>query len=224
MNKNTRLSSTFRGLVALSALGLSIGLIPSLSAGIISIGPGSTFAGTGVDTAGTRLNIDEAGASLLAGAYGVTSFDYRATANDGDLQPFLAKLVGTNSYEVLWAGDRFDADAGSQSVAFAPSTLSSQFTLAADADVYAGFIQWGQIVYFANTSQANGTDHDNTFSVSHAEVSPLTAGDTITDFSHPSLPRRYAYDISLTAVPEPSALIGALTALSLSGLFLRRRR
>ena len=69
------------------------------------IGPGSGLAGGGVDGSGSRLNIDNTVfPNLAAGTYDVIDFEYRATTNVGNVQPFLAELTGANMYDVLWVG------------------------------------------------------------------------------------------------------------------------
>jgi len=182
------------------------------------IGAGAALAANDVDSAGTRMNIDDSdngSPNLAAGTYNVTNFMYGASTNTDDIQPFLARLTGDNAYEVLWVGPTFAA-AGSDSIATESYDLGTQqFTLAADTDVYAGFNAAGPNVKFG----AGRTDHANPADFA------ITVGAPVSGFGHANLGRSYAFEVNVEAVPEPaSLLLGTMAFVGLGWVAFRRRR
>ena len=85
--------------------------------------------GNGVDSAGSRMNIENAAdtfPTLAPGTYEVTAFSYSAGTDTSDLQPFLAVNTGGDEYLVLWAGPAAAAS-GSNSVTTVPRA-TARFT------------------------------------------------------------------------------------------------
>ena len=162
------------------------------------IGPGVEASTTGVDSA-ERLNIDRTiTATLAAGTYQITDFSFFATANAGTVTPLLATLTNasTNEFTAFWIGDAVDSPATAYTAVSVDPTAS--ITLTDTTTLYAGFFTsgGGRVAY---DSTVGLTAHDNEF------TAPTSPGDVISNFSHPTLVRTYAF--SLTVVPEPSTWV-----------------
>lgn len=188
----------------------------SLQTQAVQIGAGSGIPAGILDSAGSRLNIDNTVfPNLPAATYDVVDFEYSASANPGNLQPFLAALTGANQYTVLWVGPTASSPgAGINTVPYAPGT--EQFTLGAATDVYAGFNASSNTVFFG----AGLTDHNN------PALFGITPGSVIGPFTNNNLGRSYAFEINVARaqniIPEPAT--ASLGLLALSGLAMRRRR
>ena len=184
----------------------------------IQVGAGSGLAAGSVDSAGSRLNIDNTiFPNLATGTYDVLDFEYSASTNRGNVQPFLAVLTGTDMYDVIWVGPTMASPVlgGIETVSFGLGT--QQFTLAAATDVYAGFNASSNTVYFG----AGTTDHNTSADFG------IVVGDSIGPFSHNDLNRSYAFEINVeqSAIPEPTTfIVWSLLGLSAVGTSYRRNR
>ena len=140
-----------------------------------------------------RLNIEpEYVQSLPAGNYDVQEISFAANSDGtGQLRAFLAVPSGGTDYETIWVSPSTSPAAGDtiHTVPYASGT--QQFTLAADADVYAGtWHDGGAKVRFNNV--ATVTNHDN------SPITPTAPGQTISEFSHSTLnSRTYAYHVTV---------------------------
>ena len=88
-----------RILSALVACGLGLAAIGTIQAATL-LGIGSDHPATGVDSAGSRMNIQTSTGTfqtLAAGTYDVVDFGYSTSASVADVQPFLASIVGANA-------------------------------------------------------------------------------------------------------------------------------
>jgi len=173
--------------------------------GEAKIGIGSDHAATDVDSAGARMNIENADGTfptLGAGDYDVTDFQYSNSADSSNIQPFLATLTGEDAYSVVWVGPTAAAPGTDNIVATPYEPGTQQFSLGADAAVYAGFNAAGPNVKFG----AGITDHANPANFD------IAVGSDISGFGHANLTRSYAFEINVAiAAPGPlfqDALVG----------------
>ena len=174
--------------------GASVGTVGGAVTDPIVFGPGADIAGaTGIDSPGVRLNIEpEFVQSLPAGTHDVQEISFAASSNGaGELRAFLAIPTGGASYETIWVSPATTPDAGDTIHTVQYALGSQQFTLADDAEVYAGSWHDGDAkVRFNNV--ATITNHDN------SPVTPTGPGQAVSDFSHGSLNNRtYAYQVTV---------------------------
>ena len=160
--------------------------------GLVTIGVGTDLpADGGVDSAGTRMNIensDESFPTLPPGTYNVRDFTYVAGADTEDLQPFLATNVSGDEYIVIWVGPSEPAS-GSDDVTTVPYEIGSQqFTLTAATEVYAGFNAAGPSVKFGNGGL---TDHNN------PAVFEIDVDTEIAAWTNANLGRSYRFGINV---------------------------
>lgn len=191
-----------------------------------TVGAGIAIPLESVDTAnGPRTNIDRGYMQLLApGQYKATEFTF-AAGQGGSVIPFLAKLVDTDTFEILAFGDRVTVD-GPASVS-EPQLITvtfggeDYFVLDEATWIYVGF---------TNPSGTNNPvllDSGTTTTTAHRTSTVLitTVGQTVGGFSSfPNLARTYAVAVTIRAVPEPAT--SALAAFGLIGLIgwgLKRR-
>jgi hypothetical protein len=156
----------------------------------VVIGIGADHAGSGVDSAGSRMNIekfDDTFPTLPAGTYDVTEFEYSNSVDTSEIQPFLVVNTGGDSeYSVIWIGPTEEAP-GDDDIVTTPYALGSQqFTLADPAEVYAGFNAAGPNVKFG----AGLTDHANPANFE------IELESEIFEFGHANLGRSYAFQIN----------------------------
>ncbi len=157
-----------------------------------TVGIGAGHPAGSVDSAGSRMNIENAPETfptLAAGTYEVTAFTYAAGSDPADLQPFLAANTGGDNYVVLWAGPAAPAS-GSNAVtvvSYQPGT--QQFMLTSATPVHAGFNAAGPNVRFG----AGLTDHNNPADFT------LVPESTITSWTNPNLGRSYAFEINVVS-------------------------
>ena len=165
----------------------------TLGAAVVQVGAGSDLAATQLDSSGSRLNVDNLVYPFVdATTYNVVRFEYSASTNVGNVQPFLAVLTGVNTYEVVWVGPTETSPAAG-GVATSSYTLGTeQFSLDSVANLYAGVNSSSNTIYFG----AGVTDHDNPADFS------ITVGSTIGSFGASNLARSYAFEINVEAVPE----------------------
>ncbi len=191
--------------------GAAVGATGGIVTDPVMIGPGSELAGaTGVDSDGVRLNVEPVYVQTLsAGTYDVQEISFAANSSGGgQLRAFLALLAGGGpSYETIWASPATTPAAGDTIHTVSYAAGSQQFTLNAEADVYAGSWHDGTAkVKFSNL--ATITNHDN------SPITPSAAGQTISDFSHGGLnDRTYAYHVTV------GSEAGETTALARTGIF-----
>ncbi|MFT7513608.1 MAG: hypothetical protein ACI9QL_002822 [Candidatus Omnitrophota bacterium] len=173
----------------------------------IQLGSGPQWS-TGSDS-GDRLNVDQAyGRQLSAGVYTIDQFSYFGTAATGTVTPFLALSTGVDSYDVAWVGDPVASQNGL--VTDAPNQL---FAVPTDGRYLPGFFTTGGRVAFSPTSNNDPyalTDHQGAFT-------DPTTGSSLAGFSNPDLKRRYAFDLTLSAIPEPSSVSLILLGLLVLG-------
>ncbi len=164
--------------------------LPSGDAAVIQVGAGADLSAGSLDGSGSRLNIDNSiYPAVDAGVtYDVLSFQYKASTNVGNVQPFLAVLTGTNTYEVIWVGPTLQSPplGGIATVAYDLGTY--QITRPTDTDVYAGFNASTNTVYYG----AGVTDHNN------QALFSIGVGSTIGPFSNNNLSRSYAFEVNLS--------------------------
>jgi hypothetical protein len=132
----------------------------AVDASVIQVGAGAGLSpATSLDSTGSRLNIDKAiHPDLTAGvAYDVVSFQYKASGNVGNVQPFLARSTGASTYEVLWVGPTIASPESGGIVTISYDLGTQQLTPAQAADVYAGFNAATNTIYHG----AGTTDHNN---------------------------------------------------------------
>jgi len=172
-----------------------MGAVSSAQAGEIQVGPGSDLAASRFDHAGEKLNIDKSSAAALtAGTYDVVDFEYLAGATVGDVQPFLAIEIATDTFSVIWIGgiNTSSGVAGVQNVLFAAGT--ERFTLDDDATVFAGFNVSDNVIPFGGgtTAHAISANWD-------LEVGSVMAPSY---FYRTSLGRSYAFEINVETAPS----------------------
>lgn len=196
---------------------LFIVAVAAQSASAVQIGLGAGLAGaTNNDSAGSRLNIEEATTALSAGGYLVTSFEYFNSSNTSNVQPFLALKTGAQDYTILWVGPTAAAP-GSSGIVSIP--YLGQMFMAPSGTIVAGFNTAGPAVQFAEPDGPTTTDHNNPANFA------LVAGATLTgaNFTNANLSRNYAFAVNVVQIPEPAtAATGLLGLAALAGL--RRRR
>ena len=187
-----------------SGNGAEVGSSGAAAGETVTVGPGSGLAGAGsIDSAGARLNVEPSFAqTLAAGTYNVQDISFASSSNGvGQLRAFLAVLTGGGpTYEIIWASAATTPASGSTIHTVAYAGDAEQFTLDADADVYAGVWHDGAAkVRFSGLSTT--TNHDSTPSI------PTAAGQTVSGFSHPTLNgRTYAYHITVGAAVGATSL------------------
>ena len=174
--------------------GAAVGKKDGFATEPIEVGPGANMEeASGVDSAGTRLNVEpESVQKLQAGTYDVQNIAFASNSNGrGQLRAFLAVLTGGTNYETIWVSPATTPRSGDtiHDVAYLPG--AQQFTLDRATDVYAGAWHDGDAkVRFSRT--ATVTNHDN------SPTTPTAAGQTISGFSHGSLSdRTYAYHVTV---------------------------
>ncbi len=186
-------------LFALLVLFLSL---PEAGAVQIGFGPG---IGTGVDGAGSRLNVDESFATLPAGVYDVQDFAFNSGGTTGTATPFLATSPSSDTYVTLWVGPGFAPGAtGVQADAYAPK--SELFYLPTATNVYAGFAQDAPLVRFDDPGPAGNTDHDGSF------TTPTGPGQTVSGFSNANLPRNYGFAMNVADLGPYATVNAHITA------------
>ncbi len=198
--------------------GINVSPAP-LAAASIGSGAGITDATDRDTPGGDRLNIDSTFLSLPAGNYSVSNWNLNVIDNTqgGSITPML--LSGSpGSYTTLWVGSAYDPT--SDGIQLVPE--SGSFTIASATNIYAGFFTQGggsAIIALDSDNSGSGnssTDHDSAF------AAPTGSGQTVDGFSNPGLARTYAFDITITQVPEPSGSL--LLGLAVTVLAFRRRR
>ena len=208
---------------ALLAVGVMIGL--GGVAGATTIGPGVGITdgdeSLGVDTpGGDRLNVDRTTlVNLAAGTYTIRDFGLNVLTHNapaggggaGTITPMLLAGMPSN-YTTLWVGSPLDPTAnGIQAVDYTGDP-TAQFTLAAAADVRAGFFTQGlgsDIIGLDsdNTGALNSssTDHDVAFTI------PTGAGQAVDSFNgiqHQGLGRTYSFEINVLDAGNNAAMVG----------------
>ena len=139
-----------------------------------------------------RLNVDRTFTTLGPGKYFVSDWKLNVHTPGGMVTPMLVRGFPP-TYTAVWVGSPFNPSAGG--VLTVPE--SGNFTLTGVTDIYAGFFTSGSgsgiIAIDANNSGSGSsqTDHDNSPSP------PSAAGDPVGGFSHASLGRTYAFEISV---------------------------
>ena len=197
------------------------------SAQTFTAGPGSAIPATELDTfdGGPRTNVDRNNTiALPAGTYQASTFNY-AAGQAGDVTPFLAfSPANDNTYHILAVGSSVVVPGSTPVTASVPFGGSDTFTLPGAITVFAGitnsntspqnpiFLQTGQFLYL--------TAHD----VPPLDPDRFTVGGVLesSGFAVPNLPRRYAFSIDITAIPEPASL--SLLTLTAFTLLTRPRR
>ncbi|MDZ7618249.1 MAG: autotransporter-associated beta strand repeat-containing protein [Patescibacteria group bacterium] len=159
-------------------------------AAVVQVGAGSDLAATNLDGTGSRLNIDNTiYPTLVATTYDVLNFEYKASTNVGNVQPFLAVLTGANTYQVIWVGPTAASPSAGGIATISYGLGTQQFTLAADSAVYAGFNAASNTIYYG----AGVTDHHN------PAIFTINAGASIGPFGSNDLARSYAFEINVIA-------------------------
>ena len=159
-----------------------------------TIGPGSgiTDAREQDTPFQERLNVDRTFTTLGPGKYFVSDWKLNVHTPGGMVTAMLVR-GSPPTYTAVWVGLPFNPSAGG--VLTVPE--SGNFTLTGVTDIYAGFFTSGSgsgiIATDANNSGSGSsqTDHDNSPSP------PSAAGDPVGGFSHASLGRTYAFEISV---------------------------
>jgi len=161
-------------------------------AAMIGYGPG---IGSGLDSSGSRLNVDELFTTLPAGRYQVTQFAVNAGSTSGNVTPFLSRLTGADTYQTLWVGPAF-TPTGTGAQADAYSAGGQYIRLWTATAVYAGFVQSNAVVRYTDDQVVapGNTDHDSSF------TTPTGAGQTVGGFSNANLPRNYGFGITVAPV------------------------
>ncbi len=183
-----------------------------------TVGAGTAIPLESVDTAnGPRTNVDRGYARLLApGQYKATEFTF-AAGQRGSVIPFLAKLVGPDTFEILAFGDQVTVD-GPASVS-EPQLITVTF---GGEDCFVLDEATWIYVGFTNPSGTNNPvlfDNGTTTTTAHriSTVLITAVGQTVGGFSsYPNLARTYAVAVTIRAVPEPAT--SALAAVGLMGL------
>jgi hypothetical protein len=117
-----------RILPTLVAFGLGIAATGTAQAQT-QIGIGSDHAAGDVDSAGSRMNIensDDTFPSLPTGTYDVTDFKYSTSAAAADIQPFLAVSTADDEYSVIWAGPTEESPGTDDTLAHGYSIASAR--------------------------------------------------------------------------------------------------
>jgi hypothetical protein len=190
------------------AFGISVEPTP-----LLLVGPG--FLSNGGLDGGERLNIDVAHPLTLgAGEYNVDDFSFLSLQASGVVTPFLARSVGTDSYETVWVGSGVAALLGDMAI-----DPSGGFTLSGTETLFAGFYTagGGRVAFTEGVGRPPGfglTEHDSDF------TGPISAGQSVSGFTNPDLARTYSFSVGVTPVPEPASA----TLLLLGGLFVATRR
>jgi len=203
---------------AVVALVFCLGGFMSANAMSIQVGAGSGLPAAGLDTlnSGGRLNIDNTiFPNLALGIYDVVDYEYSASTNVGNVQPFLAALTGVNQYTVLWVGPTDVSPLLGGIVTTPYGTGTETFTLAAATDVYAGFNSSNSTVFFG----AGTTDHNN------PDLFGIGVGSVIGNFTNNDLQRSYAFEINVAPIPEPGTwLLMGTGLIGLIGFGWRKRK
>lgn len=163
----------------------------------ITVGAGTSIPLEELDTAGVqpRTNLDESFfAALPVGTYRVNNFSF-AAGQSGSVTPFVAVNTGADAYQVLALGDQVDvAGAGTQTVPFAGGTRYFSVTTA-NTPIYGGITNppGSQNPVFLDNNTPTFTEHDNSPGALTGPGSPVNG------FSHPTLPRTYAFGVDFVA-------------------------
>ncbi|MDA0814206.1 MAG: hypothetical protein O3C21_17680 [Verrucomicrobia bacterium] len=155
-----------------------------------AIGIGADHPAGNVDSAGSRMNIENADdtfPTLRAGTYDVAAFEYSTSSDVADIQPFLAVSIADDEYSVIWVGPTEESPGTDDIVTTRYEGEGHQFTLDEPAPVYAGFNAAGTIVKFGDGL----TDHANP---ANFDIEPSSE---ISGFGHANLGRSYAFQITV---------------------------
>ncbi len=182
---------------AVLTLGL-LALTPLTTRATTLIGVGAGPAGSSIDGAGGRTNIDRLQyRHLPAGTYSIDDFSFHGVSINGTVQPFLS-TEASGIFTPIWAGGVGGAVLGANTVTYTPG--SQQFTLSAPTKIYSGFTMTADAVGFAG---GGTTAH-------HGSVLTPTVGSPMPAFGHPTLGRTYSTGLSVTGLTTvTSAQLGA---------------